>query len=196
MAGTFQVVNPRRRRRRKRAAASHRRRRGRYYAASPNPRRRRRRYGMRRRYRRNPRAAAIASVPFAPGLKWDTVLWGAGGAIGSELATGALLPMLPADWRAGANAPLMRLLVKGAIGLGVPGLARPMIGGRAANALLVGAGIALAVDVARTWLLPALGVPGLSDYEMYGYETMPELLPESTTAAGLGATTYDTLYAM
>lgn len=166
------VLNPRKRKRSGRKVAKKRRRRSvaRRNPANPTRRRRRhvarpRRHTSRRRYtRHNPR------MPF--GIDLPKILGVSGGLIGTELAGGWLSNMLPATWKADANmANLVRIGSKAAVGVGLPMLLKGMLPRGLGPAIALGGGVAVVVDLFKTYVGPAVG---LSDYE-YGqlgaYET-------------------------
>lgn len=163
MAGEVMLINPRRKHRRKkarrarRARTHHRRRRG-LFAANPRRRHRRAR-GRRVRRHRNPRAMRFFGVDLgAVGLATS-------GYFVTRYATGGLLGMLPAEWRADPNtAPLVRIGMKAAVGVGLPMMLRPMIGRSVSNWLAVGGGIAVLADLFETYVAQMIPLP-LADYE-------------------------------
>lgn len=166
MAGEFMVINPRRKRRSKAKPARKRRRRAR---ALHNPTHRRRRRSTRarvarrgrRRVHRNPRGLNLAGIDFGAAAMT------AGGFIGADIGAGFIAKMLPANWQTGAP----RLALKAAVGIGVPLVARRFIGARVSNLLAAGAAVSVLVDVYKLWIAP--NIPGLSDYELTGYEPAP-----------------------
>jgi hypothetical protein len=85
----------------------------------------------------------------------------AAGTIGSELATGFVSQQgfIPEQLKSGPG----RMALKAGVALGLPMALRPMLGSRVSNLLLIGGGVGLIIDAARTWVLP--NVPGLSDYD-------------------------------
>jgi len=173
MAGEFMVVNPRHRRRRARRARGRvrtKRRRKLAMRRNPNPRRRRRRsyarrHLRRRSYARNPRGFNLG------GIDVGAAALTAGGFVGSTIAANFISRSLPAEWSAGPNAPLVRIGLKAAVGVGLPLIARRFIGARVSNLLAAGAAVSVLVDLWATYAAPALG---MSDYEtgtIQGYET-------------------------
>lgn len=174
MASEFAVLNPRRRRRRRAKTSAkrtrrRRRRTGTLAARALNPRRRRRRVTRtrarrRRGYRRNPRLLPA-------GINLPAIGFGAVGFVGSKVLGGWMAKMLPAEWTAN---PIAQVGVKAVAGIGAPMLAKQfkLIPAPMANAIMVGAGIAIAVDLFNAYLAPAMG---LSDYQLDGYEGTPLL---------------------
>lgn len=173
MAGEFVMLNPRRRRRRRTTRArSHarkpvRRRRRRTVRArvhhNPTRRLRRRRRASahrrtRRRVHRNPRFNMA-------GIDIGSAVFVGAGLVGSDIAAGYVLKMLPGNWQ---SAPA-RLAVKAAIGIGTPLLLRRFIGTKNSNLLALGAFAGVVVDAYHLWVAPMIG---LSGYEtgMTGYE--------------------------
>jgi len=161
------LINPRRRkhRRRKKARATRKRR---YHATRnpANPHRRKRRHHRRAKRRHNPRAAR--AFTFA-GVNLGAIGLGAAGYIGAEIGAGYLAKLLPPEWSA---QPLSKTAIKAAVGFGVPILAKRFKLGSGAmwNAVMIGAGVSVAVDLLNAYVLPAIG---LSDYEsgqLYDYE--------------------------
>jgi hypothetical protein len=93
------------------------------------------------------------------------------GFVGTNIASTQLLKVLPAEWQAGQAAPLARAGSKLAVAVGGGMVLKMFKQHSLANAWTLGGGIAAVVDLATSYLLPALG---LSDYEtgmVTGYET-------------------------
>lgn len=163
MAGEFMILNPRKRKRRATKKTKSRKRRTRRARAHAAPKRRRRRIGARRhvarrRVRSNPRGMHMAGVDF------KSAGFMAGGFILSNIGTGYISKMLPAGWQG----PVARIGVKAVVGIGGPLLLKRFIGAKTANLLAAGAAVSVLVDAYQTWVAP--NIPGLSDYEMAGYE--------------------------
>jgi hypothetical protein len=170
MAGEYLLVNPRRKRRARRKTRKTRknpRRRHRIAYFRPRRRRRsaRRRNPSRRRHhiRRNPAMRFM-------GMDLGMIGWGAVGAVGGKLAGGFLYRMLPAEMKADTNtAPLLSLGASAAAGIGVPMLLKQfrVLPKPAANAMMLGAAIVLAVDLLDAYVLPKLG---LGTYELGAWD--------------------------
>lgn len=155
------VLNPRRKRRTRKtkAKATRRRRRRTVHAKRTHNPSRRRRYSARRRSVRRRRV-------HNPGLSGNTFARGAGiagGAIVTEVLANKLAAMLPASLQANAN--VARIGTKAAIAIGVPMLLKrtKIVPSGIANAIAMGAAVATALDVLKTYVTP--NIPGLSDYE-------------------------------
>jgi hypothetical protein len=105
--------------------------------------------------------------------------WVAAGVVGSRLASGWLAKMIPASLSAGPQADLVRIGTKAAVGMALPMVLKSLkvIPANAATFIAVGGFAAVALDVFETYIAP--NVPGLSDYELSGYES-------SGSPAGLG----------
>jgi len=173
MAGEFAVINPRRRRRKKvrtRRKVSRRRRR-----VSVNPIHRRRRHVARRHNPRRHRRYARRHNPAVFGINIVKIGSIAGGFVGTEILAGYLAGMLPAAWKTDAN--MVRIGCKAAVGVGAPLLLRRFLPRGVGNALAVGGGVAVLVDVFNTYVKP--NIPGLplGEYELAGYEAPAELGP-------------------
>jgi hypothetical protein len=179
MAGTALLINPRRRRRRKARKARSSRRRARRVRRNPFAvARRRRRRGHRRaharrgrrRAHRNPRLPLIGSVNF------PAIGAGAAGYIATAWGGPQLFNMLPPDWKTNAQmTPLLRIGAKAAVGLVLLPMVAKMVFPRKglAGPMALGAGIAIAVDLFKSYLAPAMGIT-LEDYEtqtISAYET-------------------------
>lgn len=174
MAGEFALINPRRKRRKK--ATTHRRRKAskRRRRVAVNPIHRRRRHVARRRHNPRRRHYARRHNPAIFGINIVQISSLAGGFVGTEILAGYLAGMLPAAWKTDAN--MVRIGCKAAVGVGVPMLAKSFLprGVRGAlNALAIGGGVAVLVDVFNTFVKP--NIPGLplSNYEqgfISGYE--------------------------
>jgi hypothetical protein len=92
------------------------------------------------------------------------------GAVATNVATGFISKYLPATLTAG---PVL-LAVKAGVGLiALPMLLKVLPGGRKfASSVAIGAGVAIAIDILNTYVLP--NIPGISDYEtgmLSDYET-------------------------
>ena len=180
MAGEAILINPRHRRRRRKAkrARSHRRKRARvrrnpFVRATRRRRRGRVRARRGRRIRRNPR------IPLLGNVNMQAIGAGAAGFIATKWGTGFLTGMLPAEWSAGAAAPLVKIGAKAVVGLVAIPMVLKMVGmKRFAGAAAIGGGIAVAVDIFDTYIAPRIG---MSDYEQ-GYITAYE--PGQITGTG------------
>jgi hypothetical protein len=197
MAGEAILINPRHRRRRRKTRArarTHRRKRARARRNpfAMNPRRRRRAVShrrARRRAHRNPR------IPLLGNVNMNAIGAGAAGYIGTRYATTWALSFLPPQWMADPNtAPLVRIGTKAVVGMvALPMLFKALRIRGVAGAFALGAGIAVAEDLFRTYLerflpLPA-GVSTLGEYEtqtLSAYETA-QLSGSDTGAYGSGA---------
>jgi len=171
MAGSeLLVLNPRRRRRRKAKATTHRRRRRRrvrrHAVARHNPRRmvhrrRRRRGGFRRR-----RRSAARHNPRVLGVNVGQVAMIAAGGIVTEVLADKLAGFLPASWKADAN--IVRIGTKAAVGIGLPLVARRFLPRGWGNAIAIGGGVVTLLDIIKTYVAPM--IPGLT---LSGYEIGP-----------------------
>jgi hypothetical protein len=193
MAGEFAVINPRRRRRKK-ATVHHRRkvsRRRRRVAVNPVHRRRhhvaRRRHNPRRRHyarRHNPAMFGINIV------KIGSI---AGGFVCTEILAGYLSGMLPAAWKTDAN--IVRIGCKAAVGVGAPLLLKRFLPRGVGEALALGGGVAVLVDVFNTYVRP--NIPGLplADYEpgeISSYEQ--QFLPDTSSLSGSDSVYGESVY--
>jgi hypothetical protein len=175
MAGEFAVINPRRRRRKKvtHRRKTHKRRR----RVAVNPFHRRRRVHARRRHNpRRHRRYARRHNPAFLGVNFVKIGSLAGGFVGTEILAGYLAGMLPAAWKTDAN--LVRIGCKAAVGVGAPLLLKRFLPRGVGNALAVGGGVAVLVDVFNTYVKP--NIPGLplGEYEqgyIQGYEEPAQL---------------------
>jgi hypothetical protein len=114
---------------------------------------------------------------------------GAGAAV-TNVATGFISKFLPATLTTG---PVL-LAVKAGVGLiALPMLLKVLPGGRRfASSVAIGAGVAIALDILNTYVIP--NIPGISDYEtgmLSDYETGmlsgygdPTMNESATSAAG------------
>src|SRR3990172_639187 len=170
MAGEVMLMNRRRKRRRtKRARASSRprrvRRRRRALFAMGNPRRRRlvaRRVG--RRGRRRARVHRNPRLPFGLGsFPIMTIGIGAVGMVGTYVLGKNIAKMIPPEWN--VDPTLARVGSKALVGIVAPQLLRRWIGGKTANALAIGGGIAVILDLLSTAVPKEWGFPSLADYE-------------------------------
>lgn len=187
------VLNPRRKRRTVRAKAKKRTTRRRRRARNPimlgNPSRRRRAYaGSKRRRRarrtRNPR------VDSGTLMKGATI---AGGAIVTSIIASQIAKRLPESWK--ANADMVRIGTKAAVGIGLPMVLRQtkVLPGNLANAIALGGAVATVLDVFDTYVKPNL--PMLADYEQgaltgmddEGAEELSALEPGMLTGADASA---------
>jgi hypothetical protein len=180
MAGEFAVINPRRHRRKKvRTRRKVSRRRRRRVAVNPIHRLRRRRHVARRRHNpRRHRRYARRHNPAVFGINIVKIGSIAGGFVGTEILAGYLSGMLPAAWKTDAN--LVRIGCKAAVGVGAPLLLKRFLPRGVANALAIGGGVAVLVDVFTTYIKP--NIPGLpiGDYEqgyISDYEQSAQLAP-------------------
>lgn len=179
MAGEFAVINPRRRRRKKVHARKRKTHRRRSYARAHNPVRHRRRHVARRHHAR--RRYARRHNPAFMGMPLGQIVSAAGGFVGTSLLAGYLKGMLPATMTADANqANMIRIGCKAAVAIGVPMLGKSFLPRNIRNALMLGGGVAVAVDIFETFIKPA--IPGLpfADYEQ-GYiadyeQSAPQLM--------------------
>ena len=208
MAGEIAIINPRHRRRRRKAARarthSRRRRRSRrrravgFAYSNPRPRRRRRRGTHRRRHharrRHNPRG--LGGFKFF-GLPISQAATATAGVLGVGLLTPQLLKMLPPGWTSDPKtAPLINLGAKAAVTIGGAMLIRRVNRGLG-NAWALGGTIAILIDVATAYVLPALK---LGDYAVgdYGPGNVSNYLPGGSQAPeeiGGGENMYaDTMY--
>jgi len=186
MAGEFAVINPRRRRRKK--ATTHRRRkasrRRRRVAVNPVRRLRRRHVSRRRHNPRRRRHYARRHNPAIFGINIVQIGSIAGGFVGTEILAGYLSGMLPAAWKTDPN--LVRIGCKAAVGVGAPLLLKRFLPRGVGNALAVGGGVAVLVDIFNTFVKP--NIPGLplGEYDpgyIEGYEA-PELMESSLSGSG------------
>ncbi len=165
------LINPRRRRRRTRKAKTARRRPARRrrtrVRVAVNPRRRRvyARSGRRGRRRRNPRGLGGFRLP---GMNLPAVLGGAAGFVVTNWGAGQLSRMLPAAW--GLDANIARIGSKAAVGIGLPMLLRGFLPRGVGNAMAIGGGIAVAVDLFTTFVGPAIGLSAYDTGELSAYE--------------------------
>jgi hypothetical protein len=170
MAGEVMLINPRHKRRRTKRARAHsrprrvRRVRRRGFALAMNPRRRRQvarrthRRGRRARVHRNPR------LPFGLGsFPMMTIGIGAVGMVGTYVLGKKIASMIPPEWN--VDPTLARVGSKALVGIVGPQLLRRWIGGKTANALAIGGGIAVALDLLSTAVPKDWGFPSLADYE-------------------------------
>jgi hypothetical protein len=190
MAGEFAVINPRRRRKKARVQRRKVRRR-RKYARVANPVRRRRRVARRR---HNPRRRHYARRnPSFMGMDLGKIGSLAGGYVGTEILGGYLKGMLPAGMLPDAN--LARIGCKAAVAIGVPLLARRFLPRGVAKALMIGGGVAVAVDLFNTFVKPMIpGLP-LADYEQ-GYISDYEMqsIPASASLSGTDSVYGESVY--
>ena len=117
----------------------------------------------------------------------------AGGYVGTEILAGYLKGMLPANLLPDPN--MARIGCKAAIGIGLPLLARRFLPRGVANALMIGGGVAVAVDLFNTYVKPM--VPGLplADYEqgfISGYEA--PMLETSPSLSGADSVYGESVY--
>jgi hypothetical protein len=117
----------------------------------------------------------------------------AGGFVGTEILAGYLSGMLPAAWKTDAN--MVRIGCKAAVGVGAPLLLKRFLPRGIGEALAVGGGVAVLVDVFNTYVKP--NIPGLplADYEpgqISSYE--PQYLPESPGLTGTDSVYGESVY--
>jgi hypothetical protein len=193
MAGQLLVLNPRRKRRKKARATTKRRRVRRARARVHNPhrrtRRRVRRIGARRRrrvVRHNPGGRLM-------GVNLGQVAMIAGGGIAVEILADKLAAMLPASWKADAN--LVRIGTKAAVGIGAPMLLRRFLPRGWGSAIALGGGIVTVLDIFKTYIAPKIGVT-LSSYEigpypgMSGYEQLSGFNDDNDGSGAYGGSIY------
>jgi len=182
MAGEFAVINPRRRRRKKvtvRRRKTHRRKR----AHALNPVHSRRHVARRRHNPRRRRHYARRHNPAMFGINIVQIGSIAGGFVGTEILAGYLSGMLPAAWKTDAN--MVRIGCKAAVGVGAPLLLKRFLPHGIGNALAIGGGVAVLVDVFNTYVKP--NIPGLplADYEPgYIADYEPGYLPQGSGMSG------------
>ena len=197
--GEIAIVNARRRRGKKKSS---KRRRRHHRAAASNPHRRRRRSSHRRRSYHRRRASSNPGFRSAGLMSgFNLALGVAGGAIGTNIATGAILKFVP-----GVPAQLQSGLGKAALKLGVgvvlvPALLKATIGRRSgsfgstlARNVAAGAWAAVILELYGTYVAPSLG---LGDYEfMTGYQELgPENSPLGALVEGEGMGAGENIYA-
>lgn len=124
-----------------------------------------------RRRRHNPGALALGGL--TKRFPVEAILWGVGGAVGTELGGAAAARLLPASLQVSTPA---KLAVKAGVIVAGGFLARRFVGGSAARALMIGGGIALGVELVRDYILPSFpqaaalmsdySFPGMADYSI------------------------------
>lgn len=198
------VGNPRRKRKSTRRRKTTRRRRtasGRFVSTRRhNPRRAHaRRVTHHRRRRRTTRRTHRRRVRRNPSLRLGRFNLGqvftvaAGGAL-TNAASNFLTNMLPAEWTAALPADAVRIGTKAVVGMLLPGVL-PIPAGLKRN-IVLGGGVAVAIDILNTYLAPALSPMGV---DISNYTTMPtrSVLSDYSTMQGytrqdlLGAGAFD-----
>jgi hypothetical protein len=191
MAGEVMLINPRRRRRKHTATKRRVRRVRRVRRHNPTMSRkrrthRRRRVNARRHSRRN-----VRRNPKLLGINVMQIAGFAGGAIVTEILASYLAKMIPAEWKLDANTS--RIGTKAVVGVGLPMVLKmtKLVPSGIANALAVGGGIVVLIDVFATYVAPKMGLTlgayeQLSEYRMLpagqGFAGMDEPYGESAYA--------------